>query len=125
MSIAAPAIAERDCDQQFRGPEARRKPADVTVASGETRAVGSDEWPCYRPLRIVSPANMRVAGLGGGRRLHPRGDRLDIVIRLAVSLSCSFQNTLDFRPGCRRHGAGACIFRIGRWRQSGSSFLSR
>jgi hypothetical protein len=32
----------------------------------------------------------------------------------AVDLDCSFQNSLDFRPGCRANGAGASIFGVGR-----------
>jgi hypothetical protein len=33
---------------------------------------------------------------------------------LAVDFDCSFQNALHFRPGCRRHGAGASISGIRR-----------
>jgi hypothetical protein len=90
------------------------------------RACGSgDERPRYSLLRIVLSVNMRVAALGEGRTPGIPGGRLDLRIRLAVGLGCLFQNTVDFSPGCRQHGAGACIFRNGRWRQSGSSFLSR
>jgi len=47
------------------------------------------------------------------RRLVVGGDGVDI--RLVVALICFLQNFLDFRPGCRPHGAGVSIFRIGRW----------